>query len=82
MRIVIDATAVTECDRRGLATFVDSSERAGNSGVPLAMFGLPASQRQALSQLWRSSATEELCCPSLKQALAAVRATAADSHPG
>ncbi len=81
IRIVIDATDITECDKRGLATFVDAAERATTSGIPLAMYGLAAGLQQMLSQLWKPAIIEELRYPSLQSAWAAVNSTPVASDP-
>ena len=54
-RIVIDAACLTDCDRRGLATFTDAAERALADGIPLAMSGLRALHREMLDQFWGPS---------------------------
>lgn len=60
LRIVIDSSGVSECDRRGMATFVDAAERAATSGIPLALYGLASSMQQMLNQLWRPAVTADL----------------------
>lgn len=80
-RIVIDGTAITECDSRGLAAFVDAAERASASGVPLAMYGLSAGLCRTLTGSWSRRTTAELTYQSLELALAAVQAKPATSDP-
>lgn len=72
IRIVIDGSDITECDKRGMATFVDAAERASTSGIPLAMYGLATGLRETLAALWRPVVVAELSYPSLQSAWAAV----------
>jgi len=81
IRIVIDGSYITNCDKRGMATFVDAAERASTSGVPLAMCGLAPALAQMLAKLWRPHMTAELCYPSLQFAWVAVNSSPVASDP-
>ena len=71
-RIVIDASCVTECDRRGLGAFVDAAERARDSGIPFALSGLARRHIHLLQILWRPNITSALSHANLDRALSAV----------
>ncbi|MDQ3735170.1 MAG: ANTAR domain-containing protein [Actinomycetota bacterium] len=71
-RILIDASCVTECDRRGLGAFVDAAERARDSGIPFAVSGLARRHVQLLQILWRPDVSAALSYLSLDRALAAL----------
>lgn len=80
-RIVIDGSAITECDSWGLAAFVDAADRASTSDVPLSMYGLRPALCQMLTTSWRGEAVAALSYASLDQALAAVHAKPVASDP-